>query len=157
MRLVVASLALTIVGAYLFMLEPLYTAEIIDQVITQGKSQALQGLVTIIVLAVLAFGIVSLANTYVQGYLAQMISKDVRSDYYSSLQRKSFRFYDSSAVGDLVSRATMDMQAVEAFAKTWIGTLANAVFAIVIAFSGSELARSDHWLVPDRVAWLVPE
>jgi len=134
MRLVVASLALTIVGAYLFTLEPLYTAEIIDQVITQGNSQVLQGLVTIIVLAVVGFGIISLANTYLQGYLAQMISKDVRSDYYSSLQRKSFRFYDSSAVGDLVSRATMDMQAVEAFVKTWIGTLTNAIFVVVIAF-----------------------
>ena len=134
MRLVVVSLALTIVGAYLFTLEPLYTAEIIDQVITQGNSQVLQGLVTIIVLAVVGFGIISLANTYVQGYLAQMISKDLRSDYYSSLQRKSFRFYDSSTVGDLVSRATMDMQAVEAFVKTWIGTLINAIFVVAIAF-----------------------
>jgi ABC-type multidrug transport system fused ATPase/permease subunit len=70
----------------------------------------------------------------VQGYLAQTVSKDIRSDYYSSLQSKSFRFYDSSTVGDLVSRATMDMQAVEIFVRTWIGTFTNAVFVIVIAF-----------------------
>jgi ABC-type multidrug transport system fused ATPase/permease subunit len=112
----------------------LYTAQIIDLVITQGKSELLEGLVISIVLAVVAYGIINFANTYVQGYLAQMISKDVRSDYYSSLQRKSFSFYDSSAVGDLVSRATMDMQTVEAFVRTWIGTLTNAVFVIVIVF-----------------------
>jgi ATP-binding cassette subfamily B protein len=134
LRLVIISLALTIVGAYLFTLEPLYTAQIIDLVITQGKSELLQGLIISIVLAVVAFGVISFANTYVQGYLAQMISKDIRSDYYSSLQRKSFRFYDSSAVGDLVSRATMDMQTVEAFVRTWVGTLTNAVFVIVIVF-----------------------
>jgi ATP-binding cassette subfamily B protein len=64
-----------------------------------------------------------------------MISKDLRSDYYSSLQRKSFKFYDVSAVGDLVSRATMDIQTVEAFVRTWIGTLTNAVFVIAIVFT----------------------
>jgi ATP-binding cassette subfamily B protein len=134
LRLLTVSLALTIVGAYLFTLEPLYTAQIIDLVITQGKSELLQGLVISIVFAVIAYGIISFANTYVQGYLSQMISKDIRSDYYSSLQRKSFRFYDSSAVGDLVSRATMDIQTVEAFVRTWVGTLTNAVFVIVIVF-----------------------
>jgi ABC-type multidrug transport system fused ATPase/permease subunit len=134
LRLVATSLSLTIVGAYLFTLEPLYTAQIIDLVVTQGKSELLQGLIINIIIAVISFGIISFANANVQGYLAQTVSKDIRSDYYSSLQSKSFRFYDSSTVGDLVSRATMDMQAVEIFVRTWIGTFTNAVFVIVIAF-----------------------
>jgi ATP-binding cassette subfamily B protein len=90
--------------------------------------------VTNIVVVVVAFGIVSFVITYVQGYLAQMVTRDMRSDYYSSLQRKSFKFYDTSAVGDLVSRATMDMQTVEAFIRTWLGILANAIFVITIVF-----------------------
>jgi ATP-binding cassette subfamily B protein len=134
LRLIAATLGLTIFAAYLFSLEPLYTAQIVDQVITQGKSELLLGLVLNIVFAVVAFGIVNFFMTYMQGYLAQIVTRDVRSDYYSSLQRKSFRFYDASAVGDLVSRATMDVQAVEAFVKTWLGTLFNAMFVIVIAF-----------------------
>jgi ATP-binding cassette subfamily B protein len=128
------TLGMTVFAAYLFSLEPLYTAQIVDQVITQGKSELLLGLVLNIVFAVVAFGIVNFFMAYMQGYLAQMVTRDVRSDYYSSLQRKSFRFYDASAVGDLVSRATMDVQAVEAFVKTWLGTLFNAMFVIVIAF-----------------------
>jgi len=128
-------LGLTILAAYLFTLEPLYTAQVIDLVITQGKTEALLGLVSTIVIAVVSYGIFNFVMTYVQGYLAQMIIKDLRSDYYSSLQRKSFNFYDVSAVGDLVSRATMDMQPVEAFLKTWLGTLTNATFLIVIVFS----------------------
>lgn len=127
-------LGLTILGAYLFTLEPLYTAQIIDLVITQGKTEFLFSLVSNIIFAVLGFAVVNFVITYVQGYLAQMIVRDLRSDYYSSLQRKSFGFYDASAVGDLVSRATMDIQAVEAFVKTWLGTFTNAVFLIIIAF-----------------------
>lgn len=134
LHFIITILGLTVLSAYLFTLEPLYTAQIIDLVITQGKSELLQGLVTNIVVVVVAFGIVSFVITYVQGYLAQMVTRDMRSDYYSSLQRKSFKFYDTSAVGDLVSRATMDMRIVEAFIRTWLGVLANAIFAITIVF-----------------------
>jgi len=133
--LIALILGLTVVASYLFTLEPIYTAQIIDLVITQGKTQYLQGLVLNVVLAAVAFGLVNFVSAYAQGYLSQMISKDLRSDYYSSLQRKSFKFYDVSAVGDLVSRATMDIQTVEAFVRTWIGTLTNAVFVIAIVFT----------------------
>lgn len=129
-------LGLTVISAYLFTLEPLYTAQIIDIVSRPSPDTTpILGLVYSIVIAVASFGVVNFVMTYVQGYMAQRIVRDLRSDYYSSLQTKSFNFYDASAVGDLVSRATMDMQAVEAFVKTWLGTLINAVFVVVVVFT----------------------
>jgi len=127
--------ALSVLRSYLFVLEPLHTSQIIDQVIIGGRYELLSQLVLNIVFAVVAFGIVNFAITYVHGYIAQFVIRDVRSDYYFSLQSKSFRFYDSTPVGDLVSRATMDLQAVEMFLRTWVGTLANAVFTAVIVFA----------------------
>jgi ABC-type multidrug transport system fused ATPase/permease subunit len=132
--LIILVVGLTILGSYLFTLEPLFTAQIIDQVIAQRKTELLQGLIINIVLAIVSFGILNFIIAYVQGYFAQMVVKDLRSDYYSKLQRKSFKFFDASAVGDLVSRATMDVQAVEAFVKTWLGTVTNTIFIAVIAF-----------------------
>jgi ABC-type multidrug transport system fused ATPase/permease subunit len=132
--LIILVMGLAILAAYLFTLEPLFTAQIIDLVITQGKTEFLVGLITKIVLAIVGFGILSFIINNVQGYLAQMVIRDLRSDYYSKLQRKSFKFFDASAVGDLVSRATMDMQAVEAFVRVWLGTVTNAVFVLVIVF-----------------------
>jgi ABC-type multidrug transport system fused ATPase/permease subunit len=138
-------MGLAILGSYLFTLEPLFTAQIIDLVegyLQTGNSELLPslmnnvlGLIVKIVLAIVAFGILSFVINNVQGYLAQMVIRDLRSDYYSKLQRKSFKFFDASAVGDLVSRATMDMQAVEAFVKVWVGTVTNTIFVIVIAFA----------------------
>ncbi len=139
--LVIFVIGLGILGAFLFTLEPLFTAQIIDLVegSLQGKIQfnpgQLQLLIISIVVVIVSFGILNFINTYVQGYLAQMVTRDLRSDYYSKLQRKSFKFFDASAVGDLVSRATMDMQAVEAFVRTWLGTVTNAIFVLVIAFA----------------------
>lgn len=131
---VILVLALSVVGAFLFTQEPLYTAEIIDQVMVQGNIQLLPNLVLSIVVVVVSFALLNFVNTYVQGHLAQMIVKDLRSDYYKSLQAKSFQFYDSTAVGDLVSRATMDVQTVEAFVKTWLGVVTNTVVSIAVAF-----------------------
>jgi len=126
---------LSALRSYLFVLEPLYTSQIIDMVILGEKYELLFELVLKIVLAVVVFGIVIFIITYVQGYAAQLMIRDIRSEYYSSLQSKSFRFHDSTAVGDLVSRATIDLQAVEGFLRTWIGTVTNAVFTVAIVFT----------------------
>jgi len=129
-----AIVALSVLRAYLFILEPLYTAQIIDNVIVGGKYELLSGLILNIVLAVVGFGIVNFVITYVHGYTAQFMIRDIRSNYYASLQGKSFKFYDSTAVGDLVSRATMDLQVVEMFLRTWVGVVANAVFSVILVF-----------------------
>jgi len=126
--------ALSVFRAYVFTLEPLYTAQIIDQVIIGGNYDLLLGLVLAIVVTVGVFGMLNYAITYIQGYTAQLILRNVRSDYYSSLQRKSFTFFDSTAVGDLVSRATMDLRVAEEFLKMWTGTLTNAVLTGILVY-----------------------
>jgi len=68
--------------------------------------------------------------SYVHGAMSQRIIRDIRSEYYSSLQGKSFSFYDSVAVGDLISRATMDLQPVDGFLRMWLGTIFNAIFSV---------------------------
>lgn len=118
--------------SYAFSLEPLFTAQIIDQVITQGYYDRLLGLVLNIVYAVAVFGVLNYIITYIQAYASQAILKDIRADYYKSLQSESFGFYDSATVGDLVARATMNLQPVDFFIRGWVGFLTNAIFTGVI-------------------------
>ncbi len=127
--------ALSIVRSYLFTLEPLFTSQIVDEVIVAGHTEQLFNLVMMILVTMLLFGLLNLVIGYVHGHFAQMVIRDVRTDYYSSLQGKSFSFYDSTAVGDLVSRATMDLQVVNDFLRTWVSVLANAVFTIIIVLT----------------------
>lgn len=49
--------ALSLLRSYLFTLEPLYTSQIIDSVIIEGKHNLLLSLVLNIVLSAIAFGI----------------------------------------------------------------------------------------------------
>ncbi len=120
--------------SYLFTLEPLYTAQIIDQVIVANDYDLLMGLLIRIFLAVTGFGLLNFAIIFLNGYTAKTIIRDVRSDYYKSLQEKSFEFHDASAVGDLISRATMDLQPLDMFLSQAVGVVCDAVFTAVAVF-----------------------
>jgi ABC-type multidrug transport system fused ATPase/permease subunit len=128
-------IAMAAARSYVFTLEPLYTAQIIDQVITQGNYDVLWPLIVAILFATGLFALLNYGVTFLQAYTAQLIERDIRTDYYSSLQRMPFRFYDSTMVGDLVSRATMDLRQLEQFLKTWSGVTANLIFTAYFMFS----------------------
>ncbi len=125
--------------SYLFTLEPLYTAEIIDNVIVANDYNLLVGLVKNIFFAVAGYGILNFIIIFLNGYTSKKIIRDIRTDYYNSLQEKSFEFHDSAAVGDLISRATMDLQPVDMFLMQAIGTFCDAVFTsiavLIVMFS----------------------
>jgi len=127
---ILLTVGLSVVRSYLFTLEPLYTSLIIDKVISGGAYDLLLGYLAMILVSGVGVGLCAFAMAYVQGVMSQYIVRDIRSEYYSSLQEKSFSFYDSTAVGDLISRATMDLQVVDAFVRTWLGTIFNAIFLV---------------------------
>jgi len=118
------------VRAALFALEPLYLALIIDKVIIGRQSALLPGLVLDTILAVMGVGLLTFAESFMNSYVAEWQTRDIRSDYFQSLEEKSFAFFDSNAVGDLVSRATMDLQAVNNFAGNWPTSVTDSIFVI---------------------------
>ncbi|HYB68187.1 MAG TPA: ABC transporter ATP-binding protein [Candidatus Acidoferrales bacterium] len=118
------------VRAALFALEPLYLALIIDKVIIGGQRALLPGLVLSTILAVMGVGLLTFGESFMNSYVAEWQTRDIRSDYFKSLEEKSFEFYDSNAVGDLVSRATMDLQAVNNFAGNWPTSVTDSIFVV---------------------------
>ena len=130
---VAAIVVLAVIRSILFSLEPLYTSYIIIYVIgPPTNTSLLLGYLLVIVLAGIGYAITNFILTYLHGVMSQYIVRDIRSEYYRSLQSKSFSFYDSVGVGDLTSRATVDLQLVDMFLRTWLGTVLNAVFTTII-------------------------
>jgi ABC-type multidrug transport system fused ATPase/permease subunit len=72
-----------------------------------------------IALAILALGLVRallmMGRRLISGRQALGVEFDMRNALYAKLQRLSFRFYDSHQTGQLMSRATVDLQAVRFF------------------------------------------
>jgi ABC-type multidrug transport system fused ATPase/permease subunit len=129
---IVAIVVLALARAILFSIEPLYTTEIINNVIGPRNTSLLSGYLLVIILAGIGYAITNFVLTFVHGVMSQYIVRDIRTDYYRSLQGKSFSFYDSVSVGDLTSRATVDLQLVDSFLRTWLGTVLNAVFLTIV-------------------------
>jgi ABC-type multidrug transport system fused ATPase/permease subunit len=124
---------LAVIRSILFSLEPLYTTFIIINVIgPPTNTSLLPGYLLVIILAGIGYAISNFVLTFVHGVMSQYIVRDIRTEYYRSLQGKSFSFYDSVGVGDLTSRATVDLQLVDMFLRTWLGTVLNAVFTTII-------------------------
>jgi ABC-type multidrug transport system fused ATPase/permease subunit len=121
---------LSAVRAILFAFEPLYLALIIDKVIIGGQPALLPGLVLSTILVVMGVGLLTFAESFMNSYVAECQTRDIRSDYFKSLEEKSFGFFDSNAVGDLISRATMDLQAVNMFAGNWPISITDSVFVV---------------------------
>ncbi len=126
--------ALAALRSYLFLLEPMYTSQIIDRVITPGDLGPLPGLLVNVALATGGWALTNFLVMYLNGFLAQSVIGDMRNAYYKSVQSKSFTFFDTNTVGDLTSRATQDMQFVDNFLRTWVSVLTNTIFTIGFIF-----------------------
>jgi len=77
------------------------------------------GLLTLLVGLVLAAGLVKalmlVGRRLIGGYLALGVEFDLRNAMYARLLQLSWRFYDRHQTGQLMSRATVDLQAVRFF------------------------------------------
>ena len=60
-------------------------------------------------------GFFDFGRTYAADSLAQKVSYDLRNGLYDKLQHLSFAFHDKEHTGDLMSRATADIEAIRRF------------------------------------------
>lgn len=94
---------------------PYLTGRVIDDVLQQGDRSALAPLVWAVVgvaLLRMGFGVV---RRWVSGQISLAVEFDLRARLFAHLQRMSLSFYDRMPVGQLMSRATSDLQTVRFF------------------------------------------
>jgi len=115
----------------------LYIGKSFDQVL-KGPSGALVPLVLVIVASAVLQGLTGLVRNYSVETLAQRIERDCREEYYVSLLEKSQTFHGKQRVGDLMSRATYDVHALNLMFSPGLmlivdSSLAYAIPMIMIA------------------------
>ncbi len=94
---------------------PYLTGRVIDDVLVNGDRSALAPLVWAVVgVAVLRMGF-GVVRRWVSGQVSLAVEFDLRARLFSHLQRMSVSYYDRMSVGQLMSRATSDLQTVRFF------------------------------------------
>jgi len=86
-------------------------------------------------LAVLAIALLDAICSYGEKYLTtsvgQWIGYDLRQAIYSHIQKLSLAFHDEKRTGDLISRVTSDIDAIQSFiTQGLLGVLINAITLI---------------------------
>lgn len=119
------------------------------------------------VLAVLAGGLlglgivragVSFGQRYLSAWLSQRISYDLRNQLYEHIQSLSFAYHDQTHTGQLISRCTSDVSAVENFSGTGLMDMVNILvllagtLAVLFSIHSSLAAAS---LIPIPIIMLI--
>ena len=123
----------------IFSLMPsILTGKIIDEGLI-GRNMGL--LVTFILASLgvtLAANLIGVAESYINTWIAQHITFDMKNQMYAHLQKMSQRFFTSNNQGDIITRMTSDTSGVEStITGTFKSILSNSItliFALVAMF-----------------------
>ena len=131
--LVILDLTLTVVRRFFRVYIPLISTKvIIDDVILQGHYDHLTFYLLLIVGMFTVSSIVSFAINYIHSYTSQRVVFDIRNELFTSLQEKSFSFYDITKTGQLVARVTSDIRRMTRFFSFWMSSFFGSVIQIIL-------------------------
>jgi ATP-binding cassette, subfamily B, bacterial len=104
----------------------------LDRIVTGLFGQSTGALVNFAVAAVAVIAIVGAVSSYVEKYLttrvSQWVGHDLRRTLYHHIQRLSLAEHDEARTGDLITRVTSDIEAVQDFINSaLLGIFVNVV------------------------------
>jgi ABC-type multidrug transport system fused ATPase/permease subunit len=108
--------SLLLVGrAGLELVPPLFQREIIDEVITARNLTYLSAMIAALVGTYALNQLVQIGDNYVRHALGEKFIFDLRVRLYAYLQKMSLSFFERTSTGELMSRVTNDLSALENF------------------------------------------
>jgi ATP-binding cassette subfamily B protein len=114
----------------------------IDTVLGTGESSFIIIAAVVVIGAGLLRGAAMYGNRYFNEVVSQKVSYNIRNALYDRLQRLSFQFHDQNQTGQLMSRATVDVEATRMFFS--MGLL--GIIQILLMFFGvSFMILSINW------------
>ena len=126
-RLTIAYVALfTALALQLYI--PRLLGHAIDNALNVRDSSYLVRTAAIIVVLAIFQGLFTFLRAYLFQYLAERVGYDLRNELYDKLQQLSFSFHDQSQTGQLMSRATDDVNNIR-------GMLMMSLRALILAFA----------------------
>ena len=135
---------------------PRFLGTAVDTIFTSGggdKWGALIGLSAAIVTANLLRGAFAYGQNFLGESVAERVAYDIRNEFYDHLQHLSFAYHDKEQTGDLMSKATADVQAIRMFVqagmiRSWYNILLLVAVSVLLALLNWKLALLTLLFVP---------
>ena len=103
----------------------------IDTVLNSGRAATLIIAAGVILGSSALRGITGYGNRYFTQVISQRVAYDIRNKLYDHLQSLSFAYFDKAQTGQLMSRATVDIEAVRAFISMGLLQILQTAFLTV--------------------------
>ena len=81
----------------------------------------------------LASNLIGVGESYLNNWIAQHISYDMRNQMYQHLQKMSQRFFTSANQGDIITRMTSDISGVESVITGTFTSILSNIITLVVA------------------------
>ena len=117
-----------------------------DTAVAVGGS--LLTLTLIVLVARCGQGFVDLGKFYAVEMIAQRLERDAREELYISLLGKSQTFHNRQQVGDIMARATNDVQQLSLMISPGAGLIIESVLFVIVPIVGIATIRLELVLVP---------
>ena len=127
--------------------------DLVDRATFEGKTSTLALAAGLIMIAAIMRGFSTYGMQFSGEWLSQHVAYDLRNHIYEKLQRLSYAYHDNAHTGQLMSRATQDVEATRMFIQLGALRLMDISLRIIVA---AVLMFSTNWLLA-LVAWaLIP-
>lgn len=121
-----------IVSSFFSLLPSIITGKILDEGLLKQDFKALVYYIVLSLAVTLAASLIGVAETYINTWIAQHITFDMRNQMYQHLQKMSQRFFTTNNQGDIITRMTSDIDGVKAVVtNTFSSILSNSITLII--------------------------
>ena len=146
-------LLLIFLSSSMALLPSVLTGRIIDEGLIGRDLKALITLIVLSLAVTLGSNLIGVAESYLNTWIAQHISFDMRNQMYRHLQKMSQRFFTSNNQGDIITRMTSDISGVErTITNTFTSILSNAITLIVAVV----VMYRQNWILATLGVVLIP-
>ncbi|MBR6488503.1 MAG: ABC transporter ATP-binding protein, partial [Clostridiales bacterium] len=102
-----------IISSFFSLMPSMITGKILDDGLMKKDFRALIYYIVLSLIVTLLASLIGVAETYINTWIAQHITYDMRNQMYSHLQKMSQRFFTTNNQGDIVTRMTSDIDGVK--------------------------------------------
>jgi ATP-binding cassette subfamily B protein len=121
---------------------PFLTGQAINSISAHSKHDLVMWSIAIVAAGIARLGL-SVARRLVAGRVSLGVELDLRNALYAQLQRLELSFFDRQQTGQLMSRATVDLQSVRFFLGYGLIFIAQSLLSILLAATAMFILRPE--------------
>lgn len=142
-----------LLSSVLNLLPAILTGRIIDEGLIGQNLETLVWLIALSLAVTLGANLIGVLESYLNTWIAQHITFDMRNSMFKHLQAMSHRFFTSNNQGDIITRMTSDISGVQQIITGTLSSILSNILTLSVAMAAM---FNRNWILATMGIVLVP-